>query len=454
MKKVALVYPGKNPSLAISEPLNIGYIASYLEKNDVKVKIIDQLAGQNVKKEIENYRPDLVGITGTTAVIPDAYDVADMCRKNGILTVIGGVHASSLPKEALQHADIVVIGEGEKAMLDIVNKKIKSGIVSPPYVKNIDEMPPPAWHLMQMEFYLRTKDRIPATHLFYVPPHTKVASLLSSRGCPYRCTFCHNSCRLSPIRYHSAERVIMEIKYLMENYGMEALFFFDDNLLVNKKRIMRICELMIENKFDLIWGCQGRVDNLDLEVMKKIKEAGCQQIGFGFESGSQKILDVLNKGTKVEQNMAAIRLCEKVGIIPWGTVMIGNPTETIDDIRATQQFIKESGIESIGVHITTPYPGTKLWEWCEERGLIPKNVDWSKFTTGELSVPATDSLTPAEIERLYYETVDLISKKSFTQMVTDLIKSPRVAASELARDPSKILKVIQKMKRGGPKSSN
>ena len=445
MTNVALVNPGKNQELAISEPLNLGYIASYLERYNIEVKIIDQLARQNVKRELEKNRPDVVGITGTTSVIPEAYEIADMCREMEILTVMGGVHVSSLPKEALPHCDIVVVGEGEKAMLDIVKNNIKSGIVSYPYTRNIDEIPPPAWHIMQMDFYLRTKDRIPTTHLYFVPPHTKTASILTSRGCPYACTFCHNSWRRAPLRLHSAERVTSEIKHLIENYAIEALFFFDDNLFASKSRLKKICELMKENRFDIIWGCQARVDNIDLKTLKMIKEAGCLQVGFGFESGSQKILNVLNKGTTVEQNKKAIELCKRVGIIPWGTVMIGNPTETIEDIRATQRFIEESGIDSIGVHITTPYPGTKLWQWCEERGLIPRSIDWSKFTTGELSVPACDTIPPEKIERLYYETIEV----SLSQLVSRWRGDPLGVVTRIMKRPSKILAALRRIKRRG-----
>ena len=189
MKKVALVVPGKNELYAIQEPLNVGYIASYLEKNDVNVKIIDQLAGQNVKKEIKKFQPDIVGITGTTSVIVDAYEIADMCRKSGILTVMGGSHSSALPNEALQHANVVVKGEGEYAMMDIVNEKFTSGILTKDYIKDLDSMPSPARHLMQMDFYLRTRDRIQETYLAFIPPKTKTASVITSRGCPYNCMF-------------------------------------------------------------------------------------------------------------------------------------------------------------------------------------------------------------------------------------------------------------------------
>ena len=298
--KVALIAPGRNEEFAVQEPLNLGYIAAYLEKHNIRVKIIDQLAGQNVYKELKEFSPQIAGITGTTPVIVEAYKIADFCRKNKILTVMGGPHVSILSKEALQHADIIVKGEGEAAMLKIIREKIKSGIISVPYIKNLDEIPPPARHLMQMEFYLRVKNRIQESYLYFVPLHSRTTSMIVSRGCPYRCTFCHNTWRGIPFRFHSPERVISEMKALKRDYNVSHLFFIDDNLFANKSWLREICRLMAENKINIIWGCNTRVDNIDLEILEMVKSVGCRQLTFGFESGSQRILDILNKKTTVE----------------------------------------------------------------------------------------------------------------------------------------------------------
>ncbi len=404
MVKVALINPGRDQRFAIQEPLNLGFIASYLEKNNVEVRIIDELAGQDVKNELNTYCPDIVGITATTPLAPDAYRIADMCRKKGILTVMGGVHATVLPEEALQHVDIVVKGEGEIALLDIVrNNNINSKIISRPYIKNIDDVPPPARHLMNMDFYLRTKDRNPDSYLYFVPPNTPTASILTSRGCPYNCMFCHNTWRGTPTRYNSAERVIEEIKELIEVYGIRALFFIEDNLFANKKRLKAICEMMKQNKIDIIWGGNARVDNINLEILQIAKDAGCRQITFGFESGSQRILDILNKKTTVEQNRRAIELCNQVGIIPQGTFMIGNPTETVEDIKATKKFIEDNNIECAGICITTPYPGTKLWTWCEEQNLIPDSLKWEEFTFDKVPIHVCNTISIDELKRLESE---------------------------------------------------
>lgn len=453
MPKVALINPGRNQDFAINEPLNLGFLAGFLEKNGIEVKIIDELAGQDVKAGVAEYKPDIVGLTATTLLAPDAYRIADFCRKQNILTVMGGVHATVLPEEALKHVDVVVKGEGELAMLDIVKQGITSGIVSRPFIANIDEVPMPSRHLMDMDFYIRVKDRLSGTHLYFAPPHTRTGVILTARGCPYRCIFCHNSWRGMPVRYNSAERAFAEIQHLIEKYNIKALFFFDDDIFGHKPRLKKICELMIQNKLNLIWACQARVDTIDLETLQIAKEAGCKQIGFGFESGSQRILNLLKKDTTtVEQNRQAIELCKKAGIIPWGTFMIGNPTEKIEDVRKTQKFIRESGISSLGVHITTPFPGTELWQWCKEHNLIPDNLDWSKFTTGQVSIPACDTISPEEIKKLFIETGDIISANKplkLSDIFLKFVRHPKEIARqmiEVFKNPRRLINLLKRIK--------
>ncbi|MFH1776749.1 MAG: radical SAM protein [Candidatus Omnitrophota bacterium] len=423
--KVALINPGKDRQYAVQEPLSLGFIASYLEKHGVQVKIIDELAGQKVISSIVRYRPDFVGITATTPIISEAYKIAQAVKRMGICTVIGGVHASIFPDEALLYADLVVVGEGETAMLDIIKDNIQSGVVKRPYIKNIDEIPAPARHLMRMDFYMRSKERLPHTYLYFVPPHTKVAAVLTSRGCPYDCIFCHNTWKNMPYRFNSPERVVSEIRELSGIYGVKAVFFIEDNFFVNKKRVIDICFLLREQGLSIIWGANARVDNIDLEILKVAKGAGCRQITFGFESGSQRILDILNKKTTVEQNKRAIELCNQAGIIPQGTVMIGNPQETIDDVRATQQFVKDCDIRSLGVCITTPYPGTKLWEWCKRRRAIPQKINWANFNYSKVVIPVSDALSVAQIKKLRGETLNILVQKyslGFFQKVTNVLR--------------------------------
>jgi|YelNatPaOPRAMG01_1025707.scaffolds.fasta_scaffold34348_2 anaerobic magnesium-protoporphyrin IX monomethyl ester cyclase len=412
INKIALVNPGKDLRFAIQEPLSLGFLASFLEKNNVEVKIIDELAGDNVEKEIIDFSPQAVGITATTPLVNRAYEIAEFCRRKDILTIMGGPHVSVLPQEALRFADIIVKGEGEQALLEIVKNIVdKNRIVSADYIKDLDIIPIPARHLMRMEFYLYTRDRLRYTHLYFVPLHMRVASILTGRGCPYRCIFCHNSWRNTPYRFNRPERVIFEIEELIRRYKIQALFFIEDTLFANKERLIKICQLMKKEKIRIIWGANARVNEIDEEILKMVKEAGCRQITFGFESGSQRILDILKKGITVQQSREAIMLCRKFGIIPQGTFIIGNPTETIEDIYLTEKFIKDNPISGVGVLFSTPFPGTELWDWCKKNNLIADNINWSDFDYTHVIYPCSKELDCQKIKELHHKLMETADMK-------------------------------------------
>lgn len=437
-KKVVLINPGLNNFWASPHPpLNLGYIAGYLEANGIETHIIDELAGQDVGREIIKLKPDIVGITATTPLVPDAYRIARITRNMGIFTVMGGKHAMVMTEEALRNVDIVVTGEGEKAMLDIVNGE-RAKIVNTPYFSNLDELPDPAWHLMDMEFYLTCQKRTPSNHLRLFPRKSRIAALITTRGCPYSCIFCYNSWQDTPLRFHSAGRIFSTMKHLVEKYSADTFFFMDDDIIFSKDRFRKLCRLIIENRLNIIWGCQASVNSIDKEILQLAKEAGCYQIGFGFESGSQKILSILKKDkTTIESNARAVKLCKEVGIRSWATFMIGNPTETIEDIKKTFYFIKDNHIDGVGIHVTTPFPGTELWDWCEERNLIPEKLDWSIFNTTQVSIPACDTI-PQEViqgirDRMQYyfhplKLSDVLSKK---KVLMEAILHPFMAIKKL-----------------------
>ncbi|MCA9646783.1 MAG: cobalamin-dependent protein, partial [Myxococcales bacterium] len=286
--KVALVNPGTNPELAFHEPLNIGFLAGYLEQHGYEVRIIDELAGQDVARAIDAFSPHLVGITGTTPVIPHAYQHAAYARKKGIPVVLGGVHSGVCTAEAMQHCDVVVKGEGEVALLEILQKGItpelrQSKLLQGTPIKDLDTIPFPARHLMDMDFYVRVKQRVEQTHLYFVDHQDRVAGVLSSRGCPYFCAFCHNNWRETPLRCMTPERTIDELEHLKRDFGVTAVFFMDDDLFANKPRIKRLCELMIERRLNLKWGCQARVKAkaVNEEMLRLAYRAGCRQMSFG-----------------------------------------------------------------------------------------------------------------------------------------------------------------------------
>ncbi|MBE3092788.1 MAG: B12-binding domain-containing radical SAM protein [Chloroflexi bacterium] len=394
--KVLLINPSNNGMYPGSPPISLAILASYLRQFGHELKIVDMASGQDYKNL--EFSPDIVGITGTTPTILDAYECADYFKELGKRVIMGGAHVSVMPDEALAHADWVVTGEGELAFKiileeiekipidDEVNLKIK--IKGTP-IMDLDEIPMPAYDLLNMEFYLSTPM---AKLITCLPENLRMGCLLTSRGCPYHCTFCHNSFKNIPYRFNSAKRVVDEIEFLIDKYKIEALFFIEDNFFVNKERVKDVCNLMIERNIKIKWGGNARVDNLDEETLILAKKAGCIQVTFGWESGSQKMLDIYNKKTTVQQNEDSIKICNNVGLMANGTVMVGGPGETIEDMQMTLDFIVNNHITgAVGVCATTPFPGTKMWEDLEKEGKIyPSYINYREFNFSQIPVKCFD----------------------------------------------------------------
>ena len=423
MVKVALVCPAKKS--VPKPPVNLAYIASFLEKHQVDVTIVDRIPGQNVENELKRLNPDIVGITAMSPWAHDAYEVADFVKENlDSKVVMGGVHSTVMTDEALEHVDIVAKGEGEHAMIDIVQGTSNARVVSAPYIKNLDDLPMPAYHLLDMEYYLSDKDAIIGMSI------DRVATMVTSRGCPYRCVYCYNSKYPAPVQYHSPKRVIDEIRFLKEKYDINGITFLDDEFITNKKRIREICELMIDSGLHTIkWECQANSRFADLELFKLMRKAGCVSMQFGFESGSQRILDYLKKGKNtVEQNKEAIKICKEAGIKVRGLFMIGSPTETVEDIEATERFIDENEIGYVEVYLTLPLPGSEIWDWSVERGIVPKDIDYSTLTFAEGGVIACDTIPWDEIRTIHKRLRVKLAMRNFNKIdfVMRAIKNPQL----------------------------
>jgi radical SAM superfamily enzyme YgiQ (UPF0313 family) len=210
---------------------------------------------------------------------------------------------------------------------------------------------------------------------------------------------------------------------------------------------------MIESGLDMPWGGNSRVDNIDGEILALAREAGCRQITFGFESGSQRTLDILKKKTTVEQNKQAIRLCNEAGIIPQGTFIVGSPGETLEDVRLTVKFIEESGIESAGICIATPYPGTQLWDWAVENNLMPESYTWSDFDYLNTPINLSPEIPKQELLKIIEKVNVLLAirqkgKVNVLSAVRGIIKEPAkilTILQTLSRDPSLIKNLAKRI---------
>jgi radical SAM superfamily enzyme YgiQ (UPF0313 family) len=215
--------------------------------------------------------------------------------------------------------------------------------------------------------------------------------VVSSRGCPYDCLYCYHLFGRSKYRFRSASNIIEEIKELVDKYKVGYIDFVDDNFLVNKKRVNEFCDLLRKEKISIKWSTIGRVNSINESLLMDIKKAGCNHIAYGLESGSQKILDIMNKKATVDQNREAVRLAEKVGLYPGTSLMIGMIGETRETFEETLRFCLELGIHNTP-HITQSYPGTPLYEIAKKKGLIKDEEKYirSLGDTSQLVVNLTD----------------------------------------------------------------
>lgn len=391
--KLALVVPGtlyqqETPTRrsiklsGVCAPLNLAALASYVrcKRPDVSVKIIDGALDIDVSKELFKFQPDIVGVTACTPQAPNAYALGDMLRKNrpDIYTVIGGVHASALPDEALEHFDCVVVGEGELALINIMEcfeqDKPVTGIVYGEPLKNLDDEPMPAYDLLDMNEYLKNST-VPGLK-------DPVLLMVTSRGCLFACPFCYNSNRKYPPRWFSAARVVDELEYLMNHYRIGSFFFSDDEFLINKKRLAEIDRILQERNIKISFGCQARANSISMETLFLAKHMGCNLIIPGFESMSPRILKYLKCGTTtVEGNERALSLAEKVGIPIGGNFIFGTPTETLEEMKVTFNWMLKHGSLKFANFMTLiPFPGTAVYKLCRRKGLLPEVVDYKRFT--------------------------------------------------------------------------
>lgn len=432
--KVALINPGRLKKWAGCEPLNLGYIASFLEARGHAVNIFDELAGHDVLRMVREFRPDIAGLTAVTPLAKDAYRLAAGIKQMGIPAVMGGVHVRFMAEDALANGiDAVVRGPGELAMADIVENGITQNVVDGVLPHDLDELPSPSRHLFWRGYY-KTPKFVP--NYLFVPPGKLSARLISSRGCAYKCTFCHNSLGKKRIMFHSPDRVVDELEALVRDYGIRHVFFMDDNFLMKQKRVAELCERILSRGVRTQWAISATSNEVREELLPLLRRAGCRQIIFGFESGSQRILDVLEKHTKVEKNEFALRKAKEAGLLTQGYILVGNPTETQEDMRLSREFVRRNKryLDSLLVSFVTPFPGTQIWEDMRARGLLPQpsEIDWEAVRYDRISFPVNQEVPPQVLQRHYFELLSIIPPK-FSTIVFRFLSDPIGVLSTVAK---------------------
>jgi anaerobic magnesium-protoporphyrin IX monomethyl ester cyclase len=374
----------------IIPPLGLAYLAAVLEKEGGNVSITDGSRGLSLAEvidELRGYGPDIVGITCTTPTFLDAIGLAEAVRQTfpKAIIVLGGPHVTAIPQEAMLEGvfDIGVIGEGEFTLLELVREVEDKGdlnkidlehikglafrqnghvVVTPPRerIKDLDSLPRPAWHLLPpLSAYRPT----PASYR-----KLPLAVVMTSRGCPYGCTFCDRGVFGNYTRAHSPERVIEEVEELIHRYGVREIRFFDDTFTFNRKRVEKVCEMILERGLRFPWTCLTRVNVVDKALLGLMKEAGCWQVLYGLESGDPRMLKILNKGSSVEQNTRAVQWALEVGLGVRGDFIIGTPGETMESLENTLAFAKGVGLDYAHFNKFVPFPGTELYERLVREG--------------------------------------------------------------------------------------
>lgn len=430
--KIALINPGI-PGALRKENLGLAYLAAALEAAGHRTVVLDEIAGQDVETGLDAFRPDVAALSCMTMFAPRAYALADRIRaKRGVPIVFGGVHPTALPQEALEHGDCVIRGEGEIALPKALDAGRLEGVIEGEPVEELDTLPLPARDRLDLGFYANAREGFAGFSY-------RNLGLITSRGCPYACEFCVNSKRNVPFRMHGVDRVIEEMRYLVGRHRIESVSFFDEHAAMRPERWSAICERMIREGFDTLrWECQMHAGRATPELLALMKRAGCIQVGIGFESGSQRILERMDKRATVEENLEAARRIREAGLRIRGCFIIGTPGETAEDIRETERFIKTARIDFVSVNFMTPYPGSLLFDRYADR-VLASGVSWEHFTTGDADTVVCNDAMPAEEQKRLFER--LRARRTFRNytwagMARRALKNPRYAlhiASRLLR---------------------
>jgi len=420
-----------------------GFLKQEFDEGSIEIKVIYK----DVENVLIDFKPDVVGITSVTQNFQIAKEYAKLSKNAGCTVIMGGPHISALPEVLSEFMDIGVVGEGEETMVELMKlyevnhnlgdvsaiHKIK-GIVYRYNGENIQT---------EMRSQIKPLEKIP----FPAREHAYIKrglGIFTSRGCPYKCSFCFITQHWKTVRFFPPEYVVSEMKYLVEKYNAKHLTIFDDLFAQNKKRLKNIVALMKQENIPdyLTFNCNLRVDHVSDETASLLKEMGVRDVFLGVESGSQASLTYLKGGKNekrnvtVEQNSIAIQILKKYGIRCMAGIIIGSPQETEEEILETYEWIKASQLDKFFVFVLTPLPGTSVWNHALEKGFVSNDMDWDKLRMEFGEVPEKAIVLSETISRdRLYELFKLIEKEKkkrdfidyrrvVTRTILDVIKDP------------------------------
>lgn len=370
-------------------PIGLGQIATYLENAGHDVQVLDIWAHQmdydTVKQQIQKIDFDVVGMSAFCTQYNYTKWLANELKKCGKPIILGNALATFSSNIVLDKTDVdyCVISEGEKTIIDLLDNlddprkvqgisykegdKLVTTDPRPP-IDNLDDIPFPTWHKFPMEIYLANCHLRDTLSL-------KSLNVVCGRGCPYNCHYCSRT--FAGMRLRSVENIGEEIAHLKKVYNIKGIFFNDELVLVNKKRSYELSDKM--KSLGLKWQCQGRVDVVDYDMLMYMKNSGCIAVGYGIETGSQTILNNMNKRATIEQAEKAIRATYKADLLPIIQMMFGYPGENDQSVRETREFFERTKAHYFSLlSVTTPLPGSQLYTECMKKNMIPDEEEFLK----------------------------------------------------------------------------
>jgi radical SAM superfamily enzyme YgiQ (UPF0313 family) len=380
------------------QPLGLLYIATYLKKKspDLEVKLIDAASPNmpygELEKRVQEFLPDIVGIASYTQTFIDTIKSAEIVKRvNPFAHVtLGGNHLFYFPRESLSHAvvDSIILGDGEIRFYQLVARIGKQlpledieGVYTKKNIQSLDD------HFDKSRFLMKDIDDLPFPDRSLLKGYNyrnlltlgkKLTTIVSSRGCPYSCTFCPQ--RLESYRQRSAKSVLDEIEQCLDQ-GYTDFFFVEDTFNINKKKVMDFCGEVKRRGLEFSWCCKARVSNLDVETLAAMKASGCYLINLGIETGTDRGLQKLNKGITTQMMRAVASDCRKLNIKTFGYFMIGLPFEkTVDEAKRNIDFLLSLDLDYININPLCPMPATPLFEAGVRKGIVSL-LPWKKLVS-------------------------------------------------------------------------
>lgn len=404
----------RSPSLGLlhlaSSAREHGWTPTIVE-SDAEALSVDAVVARVVAS-----RPDVIGITLFTVGVWSAAQIARGLKRAlpEVPIIVGGPHISSMGRETLERFpdfDLAIVGEGEWALLEWLDAHEQGGALAPiagllwrdgesivanapqPIRKELDELPMPAW------------DLLPGFPRAYPPaifdyPRGPAATLAASRGCPFHCRFCDTSTFGARVRAFTPATVVKMIEHLAGNWGVRHVLFVDDLFLASRVRVTEFCERLLASGLDITWTCTARVDTVKPEVLALMKRAGCWEISFGLETGSDELLRKMDKDARVAESEQAVRWTHAAGIRTKGLFMLGYPGETPETIRITRDFVRRIPMDIMNLTKFTPYPGSPIYEELYGTKIRPDH--WQKMN-GMNFVWAPEGISIEELDRAYQD---------------------------------------------------